>query len=421
MAAVRIHNNPFLDAPPPPPKPPKPQKSQKSARMSSSRSRPARDPPSDIADAVRDTVAFRPHQDSSRIRPGRSNTAVSPPSNQVSHPITRRSHSQDSGAVARLPKSRPPKKGSRHADVIDRLDFSGVGPMFHHDGPFDACAPSRNRQQNMAPIHSWSPSPEDDLAYNDNGAYPSAHAYGAFSNDYPEIPKKKVDAIAEAWGMHEPEPFEEFLAGGGRGDTPASSIYNGRSGRRSAKDGRDSREPHREKPDEGQTDRALRPRVTTRRTVPPPQPIFVPSPVAVQGDALASTGIPRRSKSLMQRIRNMRDAPNVPVGSDSVTPSPPTSPTEPSRPTHRSQNSFLGRFGHKTSPTHNTGSDKSESYVFIDAHNKQLPATPGQNTFDNHIDTAPALVYGDINVPSGSDLGRKTSIIQKVGRVVRGR
>ena len=149
----------------------------------------------------------------------------------------------------RAPKSRS-KKGSQHADVIDRLDFTGVGPstshllvtqtdqdnkhislplVFHHDGPFDACAPSRNRQRSKAPMAAWSPQPDDNLRSSADGPYGNAHAYGAFSSTEYDQPKKKVDAIAEAWGIHEPEPFEEFFAGGGnRGDTPASSIYNGK-------------------------------------------------------------------------------------------------------------------------------------------------------------------------------------------------
>ncbi|KAF8739324.1 hypothetical protein AX14_010097 [Amanita brunnescens Koide BX004] len=409
MAAVRHHHrrspsNPFADSPSaqhPPPPPPKSSKHSRpsSARMYSSR----RDTAPDVVDAVRDTVVIRHGQDPPRTRPGRSQTASTPPSGTLSHAPQRRSHSQDSAHAARQQRSRSGKKNSKHADAIDRLDYTGVA-MFHHDGPFDACAPSRNQQLNMAPIHAWSPSPEDELAYGAS-AYPGAHAYGAFSNDYPEQPKKKVDAIAEAWGMHEPEPFEEFQAGGGRGDTPSSSIYNGRSGKRT-KDGRDAKEVYKEYLDES----AARPRLTTRRTVPPPQPILVPAAVGIPDDS----GTPKRSRSLMQRIRKMRDAPNVPVGSDNSYSSP-SSPVEATRPTHRSQNSFLGRFSAKTSPSANAGFEKPEPFVYIDAHNnKELPATP--TAFD-----APVMAYSQSSGPSGSGLGRKTSLMQKVGRVVRGR
>lgn len=398
--------------------------------------------PPDIVDAVRDTVVFKHNPDPPRNRPGRSQTAayvlvhtrILPHCSSATElllPALSRAH-PSAGPILKTQAMPPASKRlaqARRAPGMPMLSTALTTQasgsvrfhpplsyhlilipflVFHHDGPFDACAPSRNRQPTTAPIHAWSPSPEDNLTYG-AGAYPGAHAYGAFSNDYPEPPKKKVDAIAEAWGMHEPEPFEEFQAGGGRGDTPSSSIYNGRSGRRT-KDGRDAKEVYKEYLD----DSALRPRISTRRTVPPPQPIFVPDPVGIPDDIQGGT--PKRSRSLMQRIRKMRDAPNVPVGPDNH--SSPSSPVEATRPTHRSQNSFLGRFGNKTSPSANAGFEKPEPYVFIDTHNnKELPATPNRDAaFD-----APVMTYSQSSGPSGSGLGRKTSLMQKVGRVVRGR
>jgi hypothetical protein len=443
MAAVqhrsRHHHkpsNPFSDYPKHPPPPP-PKSSKPSSRTSAAVSKS--NPTNDITEAVRDTVVLRGQSDGPRNRPTRAQTAVTSPSNNNSHPThTRRSQSQDSGGIAEKSRHRRNngKKGSQHADVIDRLDITGVGTMFHHDGPFDACAPSRNRQRNMAPIHSWSPTPDQDqfavLPYGDS-AYPGAHAYAAFSDDYPEPPKKKVDAIAEAWGIHEPEPYEEFLAGGGKVDTPASSIYNGRdSHTRHTRRGRDAKEEH---PSDGYHAPAgsSRPRIMSRRTVPPPQPIFVPDPIDMGGEGSPGPpGTPKRSKSLMQRIRRMRDTPNVPVGSDNEAPSSPGSPNEQAsyatRPTHRPQNSFLGRFGagnkSNTAPPYSPGSEKPEPYVLIDAHNKQLPATPGPNPADMaSYDAGLALSYADGNSPptGGAALGRKTSLIQKVGRAVRGK
>jgi len=338
--------------------------------------------------------------------------------------------------------------------VIDRLDFTGVGPsmistlpnftithqilVFHHDGPFDACAPSRNKHHNKAPMYAWGTVPDETsaLRYGD-AAYPSADAYKAFSNDYPEPPKKKVDAIAEAWGIHEPEPFEEFFAGGGSGrpdgDTPASSIYNGKDSHsasrgnptvRRVKDSRDSRDD--------------RPRTaTTRRPgVPPPQPIFVTEPSEVElPESPPPTGavFPKRSKSLMHRIRKMRDSPNVPVGPDYDQPPSPSSPTEANsnpngpRPTHRSQNSFLGRFGgasRANQPSITDKSEKPEPYVFIEPQtNKDLPvlptstSAPGENIPSQGY---PEIQMGATSSSPGDRLGRKTSLMKKVGRVVRG-
>ncbi|KAF9535402.1 Pal1 cell morphology protein-domain-containing protein [Crepidotus variabilis] len=349
----------------------------------------------------------------------------SPPS--APRPSGRRSQSEDSGHHAEKARSgaKPKgKKGSQHADVIDRLDFTGVGPMFHHDGPFDACAPSRNKHRNKAPMYAWG----DDLtaAQLGDSAYPAAHAYKAFSNDYAPPPKKKVDAIAEAWGIHEPEPFEDFSAGGGRpdGDTPASSIYNGRdSHTRSAVPTRrpkDARDPRR------------------RSQAPPPQPIFVgDSPdIDVAPSSPNFNDNPKRSRSIMQRIRKMRDAPNVPVGPDYIPHPPvsPTSPTDPTRPTHRSQNSFLGRFGAGGSrpnpemPPNTIQTEKSEPFVLIETqnNNKELPAPPMMQKAsttppsDNGHSNGYFDAQGISSSPGAGGLGRKTSLMKKMGRVVRG-
>ncbi|KAJ7900277.1 Pal1 cell morphology protein-domain-containing protein [Mycena olivaceomarginata] len=368
-------------SPPPPPK-----KSQKPPK------------PRDIVEEVRDTVVVR----GSPNRVARSQTNGQPSSKSNAPQLGPRSLSQDSVPVDKSKKAN--KKSSKHADVIDKLDYTGVGPMFHHDGPFDACAPSRNRQKSRAPMMAWSGRPEDvaiPKEYNDN-PYPSPNAYSAFSPSEYEAPKKK------AWGIHEPEPYEEFFAGGGggtAGNTPASSIYNGKESSR--------------KPAE-----PARPRAHARRSqLPPPMPIFVPEGAIDNGalpDSPESPGsFPKRNKSLMHRIRKMRDAPNVPVGDDEPV-------TDGERPTHRSQNSFLGRFaGNNGRPATNMSptSETSESYVFIEPKKsvskddgpKDLPPTPGSGpeNGNGYFDEPEAS-------PNGGGLGRKTSLMKKVGRVVRG-
>jgi len=299
--------------------------------------------------------------------------------------------------------------------------------VFHHDGPFDACAPSRNKHRNKAPLHAWVAGPGDlsTPQYGDS-AYPSPNAYKAFTNDYPEQPKKKVDAIAEAWGIHEPEPFEEFFAGGGTGkadgDTPASSIYNGRDSHSTSRSGHAQRRP------KGTGD-DRRNMAVRRSVVPPPQPIFVGETADLEPGSPPATspGFPKRSKSIMHRIRKMRDAPNVPVAPDYEQPPPlsPSSPTDPvnntSRPTHRPQNSFLGRFG-GSSRANQTPAEKSEPFVYIDTpNNKDLPAPPpaepivAESGSQGHFDSQDG---GES--PPGGGLGRKTSLMKKVGRVVRG-
>jgi hypothetical protein len=270
-------------------------------------------------------------------------------------------------------------------------------------------------------MYAWG-STADPTQYGDS-AYPSAHAYAAFSNDYPEPPKKKVDAIAEAWGIHEPEPYEEFFAGGGStrpdGDTPTSSIYNGRDSHsnsvsRSGLPRRLIDEP------QGMQER---PRGATRRSlVPPPQPIFVPDPVEPLDSLAVPSSDPKRQKSLMQRIRKMRDSPNVPVTSEYEQPSspnyvvdPPRSPLQPTRPSHKSQNSFLGRFGNRAQPQ---SPDKPEPFVLIEplpASNKDLPPAPAMNLTSSGESALPGSP--EFGSPG---MGRKASIMKKVGRVVRG-
>ncbi|WWC89899.1 uncharacterized protein L201_004828 [Kwoniella dendrophila CBS 6074] len=82
---------------------------------------------------------------------------------------TRRSMSSDSyGFNSEMPvireltagqkKAADDKKGSRHADVIDTWDPTGLGSaMWHHAGPYDAAAPSRNQNLpgNKAPMKAF--------------------------------------------------------------------------------------------------------------------------------------------------------------------------------------------------------------------------------------------------------------------------
>ncbi|KIK82303.1 hypothetical protein PAXRUDRAFT_832283 [Paxillus rubicundulus Ve08.2h10] len=422
-----------------------------------------------IIDSVRDTVHLRPSEQSSRNRTGRTQTSALQSASASRPTHGRRSMSQDSvlHAANALDKAKGKprgKKGSVHADIIDRLDFSGVGPMFHHDGPFDACAPSRNRHRTKAPMLAWSGNPNDEVVLLSNdSSYPSPDVYKGFSPTY-VTPKKKVDAIAEAWGIHEPEPYEEFFAGGGTagrdGETPSNSIYGGREGHSSrngtpqhsigkrSKDGRDLREVYREYLDEDmrqlhaqdkdRTDRENR--HLRRGALPPPQPILVPEAhhSDVESGPGSPSGVPKRTKSLMQRIRKMRDSPNVPVGYDNGEKPPSPSMADHyqpvPRPTHRSQNSFLGRFAGGNGPSgdrrgntkENTSPtpDDSETYVYIDdpRREKRLPATPyAQATDRTPSGEDKGYPEGTPGSPgSGGGLGRKTSLLKKVKDVVRG-
>ncbi|KAI0304818.1 hypothetical protein BC826DRAFT_1100598 [Russula brevipes] len=423
-------SNPIPDNPPP--VPPKQAASsrrhQQQTHHSTTRSNTRTDPPHAHAHH-----SSRSADATTRTRPSRSQTSAFP---NHEHHVSSSGYAAEtfpSSDSTPSDKSKPhrskTKKGSIHADVIDRLDFTGVGPMFHHDGPFDACAPSRNRQRTKAPMYAWtSINAEDEevaaryrekeggpnpiapaLSY--NPSYPSElprspPAAANYSSYYSEPPKKKVDAIAEAWGMHEPEPYEEFFAGGGDADGP---VNNGSSMKEARSNGGRTRGD------------AVRARGSNR--IPPPQPIFVPD-AGVEAVEVPSPqpspvlgGNVSRNKSLMQRIRRMRDSPNVPVGFDDTTSAPsdgvpsPTSSTESGshgRSAHRRANLLLGRFTRggrgDTSPT------APEPYVYVDDRAKELPPAP----------TSPADDYFDSPRSPGSGMSRKTSILKRVGRAVRG-
>lgn len=262
-----------------------------------------------------------------------------------------------------------------------------------------------------------------------------------------EAPKKKYDAIAEAWGIHEPEPFEDFSAGGGAtsrpsGETPRS---HGNSASKRTKDGRDARDVYREYLDEHHPSPARR-QPANKRALPPPQPIFVPdseldsannppSPTSAGAPGSPGGNTPRRNKSIMQRIRKMRDSPNVPVGQydedngrrrDESPGGKRPIATRASlsqgqaygRPVHRSQASYPGRYGRSNGQT----SPSDEAFVYVDhvplKKDKSLPTppkdgyTPNENS-NGYFDSEPSA-------GSGAGLGRKTSLLKKVRGVVKG-
>ena len=273
---------------------------------------------------------------------------------------------------------------------------------FHHDGPFDACAPSRNKNLTKAPVAAWSAQTrraieEDFKAMNEPARY--------------EPPRKKVDAIAEAWGIHEPEPFEDFSAGGGHSNDyrPHHTTSSRRTDDTPPQSAR-WRKPH-------------------KSALPPPQPIFAPHPdeeiVPPEPSPPPSPGNDagmKRSRSLMQRIRRMRENPNMPVDDGDANGAQNTYESGGSgRPTHKSQNSFAGRlvgggFRDQLPPPR-----EDDMYVPAEAtKNKDLPRPPRINSVGSgekgYFEQADV-----VEQPSTTVAGRKLSLMQRVGGVVRGR
>ncbi|KAJ3551052.1 hypothetical protein NMY22_g64 [Coprinellus aureogranulatus] len=123
----------------------------------------------------------------------------------------------------------------------------------------------------------------------------------------------------------------------------------------------------------------------------------------------------------MQRIRKMRDAPNVPAAPEYDTPPSPNPPGAPpaegySRPTHKPQNSFLGRFGVKSNQSAPLyyPREEPEPYIFINNQNtsnqdKELPPPPRSAAIQS------------LQYQSSAQVARKPSLIKRVGRAVRGK
>lgn len=103
------------------------------------------------------------------------------------------------------------RKPDRKLDIIDKLDVTsiyGTG-LFHHDGPFDACNPHRNRQgSRRAPMQAF---PKDSLNNVMGGSGPL---------------NKRPDH-ATFLGNNDPEAFKDYSAGGVAGSNGYEPYENG--------------------------------------------------------------------------------------------------------------------------------------------------------------------------------------------------
>ncbi|KAG8744694.1 hypothetical protein FRC10_009608 [Ceratobasidium sp. 414] len=382
-----------------------------------------------------------PVPDAHRTKPNRSMTSAPivpapPPPN--------RSQSSDYLDRDKNRKPQPPPKGPApvkkptHVDVIDKLDYSGIGAtMFHHDGPFDACAPSRNKNRTKAPMYAFDGDmPLQQADGTDKRLSPLAQAtilamkQSPGSSPYPAVgaphtdaashgkppnpaytnPKRKSpkkSALAEAWGMAEPEPFEEFSAGRQSGyerDSPMNgsltSVNNS-----SARTGMTTRaDMFSEYPDPSRPQPARRP----SRALPPPQPIQLYPEFPEGDDPVAMTtapsaygprpGGPKRSKSLIQRFRKMRDSPNAPPIADY------------DDDVKQANDARLASQRPPPVPERNPG-----PYTMVDpprgARDKNLPMPPPSNVDYFESQHAPVA-------PTGATVSRKGSLMQKVKGVM---
>ncbi|KAF8605045.1 Pal1-domain-containing protein [Ceratobasidium sp. AG-I] len=374
-----------------------------------------------------------------------SNIPVPPPPN--------RSYSSDhadrNGDKARKQNqsTKPPTRKPTHVDVIDQLDYSGIGAAtFHHDGPFDACAPSRNKNKTKAPMYAFdgdvplqqaegtdkrlSPLAQATILAMKQNPGSSPYAVSGTINTnvqaqsrqppsptYVSSNKKKSpkkSALAEAWGIAEPEPFEEFSAGRQSGyerDSPMSGSLT--SVNAAARTGMTTRvDPFSEYADGSRPQNTRRP----SRALPPPQPIQLypefpegedPTPMSTAPSAYGARPMaPKRSKSLIQRFRKMRDSPNAPPQADFAD-EPVNPPTE------------VRLVSQRAPPAPERG--PPEPYVMIDGprngREKNLPPMPPMPPPPSNADYFEAPHNG-VAPNGGGGLGRKGSIMKKMKGVM---
>lgn len=63
------------------------------------------------------------------------------------------SHRRKTSKEKSSDKTSQKKNVPKNIDTIDKLDVTGLfGGAFHHDGPFDACTPHRNKNNKVAPV-----------------------------------------------------------------------------------------------------------------------------------------------------------------------------------------------------------------------------------------------------------------------------
>ncbi|KAI5804346.1 Pal1 cell morphology protein-domain-containing protein [Geopyxis carbonaria] len=104
---------------------------------------------------------------------------------------------RDTGSTRRREGSTDKRKKNAALDVIDKLDVTGIygSGLFHHDGPFDACNPHRNKStRRLAPVH----------------AFPADSANNSMSGFGPL--NKKADH-SHVFGNRDPEAFNDYTTG----------------------------------------------------------------------------------------------------------------------------------------------------------------------------------------------------------------
>ncbi|WPK23074.1 hypothetical protein PUMCH_000298 [Australozyma saopauloensis] len=149
-SAMATDEKPHRDPPPPP--------TQKTPK------KPPHIPPPSYEEAAgpRSKSKEYPQEKQSSSSPVRHSRPHRSHSDSTRHPRKERDRERDRDRRDRDKKKSSSKKSpskkseARNLDVIDKLDVSSFfGGRFHHDGPFDACTPHRNRNVKAAPVMAF--------------------------------------------------------------------------------------------------------------------------------------------------------------------------------------------------------------------------------------------------------------------------
>ncbi|WRT67268.1 uncharacterized protein IL334_004235 [Kwoniella shivajii] len=405
------------------------------------------------------------------------------PSSGSTKTRTRRSMSSDSyGFNQEMPvikeltagqrKALEDKKGSRHADVIDTWDPTGLGTaMWHHAGPYDAAAPSRNTNLpvSKAPMQAFrappvqSPPPKGPttislssppvppakdvpVEQSDKPAHrrgqsgnrigaPAASRRvsgggltGQYSTSMPSsggyfpnmggVPQDeasfarmerqrerdaKRQAIKAAWGIDTPEPYEDFGGSPNDGTVDLADDFYSPESISAPLPGKPARSPG--------LRFGLGPASPPIRDEGSTSPTGEFPPVANRS---AGPGGVKRTKSLMQKIKTMRENPNNARSSSpkaySPTPEPglaasPSSESPPDLMNDKSRRpGFFARTsgGGKNSPAKkptNLSTSSSNSNSLTNVPTVSLTNTQNDDIFEQQED------YQEMVVPSSAGSG----------------
>ncbi|KAL5048652.1 hypothetical protein BDW71DRAFT_177215 [Aspergillus fruticulosus] len=132
------------------------------------------------------------------------------------------------------------RKGNYQLDIIDKLDVTsiyGTG-MFHHDGPFDACNPNRNRKgQRAAPMQAF---PEDSSNMALGGAGPNNDKidldrfHGRMEEGYNDFASTGIDSRKTEGGSFDPTARIEPIHGAATMGLGTSTFLDGAPASRAA-------------------------------------------------------------------------------------------------------------------------------------------------------------------------------------------